>query len=65
MGHNEAGWEQQQAMEERMRLDLDCLIVVHKNGLKKTAEVLAASLGLSKEFRQEINAHADTASVGR
>ena len=49
-----AGWEQQQAMEEQMRLELDCLVVVHKNGLEKTAEVLAASLGLLKQFQQEI-----------
>lgn len=59
MGADEgAGWEQQEAMEERMRLELDCLIVVHKHGLEKTAEILAASLGLTKQFKQETETHA-------
>ncbi len=58
------GWEQQQVMEERMRRELDLLVVVHKWGLEGTARELAGSLGLSREFHQEIDAHARTASVG-
>lgn len=65
MGHNDpAGWEQQQAMEERMRLELDSLVACYKGGNEKSAEILAAALGLTKQFQQEINAHANTASVG-
>lgn len=57
--------ENYQAEQERMREELDCLVVVHKHGLEGTAERLAAHLGLTKQFRQEIDAHANTASVGR
>jgi len=53
-----------QAEQERMREELDCLAVVHKHGLEGTAERLAAHLGISKQFRQELDAHARTASVG-
>lgn len=59
-----AGWEQMQAEEERIRLELDCLIACHKGGNEQSAAILAASLGLTKQFRHEINAHANTASVG-
>lgn len=52
------------AEQERMREELDCLIVVHKHGLEGTAERLAAHLGLTKQYRQEINAYANSASVG-
>jgi len=49
-----AGWEQQQAEEEKMREELDCLVVVHKHGLEGTAKRLAQHLGLSRQFQQEI-----------
>lgn len=58
------GWEQQQAMEEKMRLELDCLVACYKGGNEKSAEILAASLGLTEQFQQEIDAHARTARVG-
>ncbi len=65
MGYEENtdNW-QQQAEEERMREELDCLVVVHKHGLETTAKRLAVHLGLTKQFAQEINAHARSASVG-
>lgn len=53
-----------QAEQERMREELDCLVVIHKHGLEGTAKTLASHLGLSKQFRQEIDAHANSASVG-
>lgn len=59
-----AGFEQIQAEEERMREELDCLVVVHKHGLEGTAQRLAAHLGLTKQLQQEIYAHASTTSVG-
>lgn len=59
-----AGFEQKQAEEERMRLELDCLVACYKGGNEASAELLAASLGLSKQFQQEIHAHARSASVG-
>lgn len=43
-----------QAEQERMRRELDCLVVVHKHGLEGTAKELAASLGLTKQYQQEI-----------
>lgn len=65
-GNEGPGWEQQeQAMEERMRDELDSLLAVHKHGLPNEAKRLAGFLGLSKQLQQEIDAHARTASVGR
>lgn len=46
--------EAHMAEQERMREELDCLIVVHKHGLEGTAERLAAHLGLTKQYQQEI-----------
>ena len=54
MFESDSGWEQQQIEEERMREELDCLVVVHKHGLEGTAQRLAAHLGLTKQFQQEI-----------
>lgn len=45
---------QKQLEEERMREELDLLKVVHIHGLEGTAKRLSAHLGLSKEFRKEI-----------
>lgn len=59
-----AGWEQQQAYDERMRQELDSCLVVHKHGLPEEAQRLAGYLGIKKEFQQEIDAHARSASVG-
>ncbi len=56
--------QQQEAEEERMREELDCLVVVHRHGLEGTAKKLAVHLGLTKQFAQEINAHARSARVG-
>ena len=39
---------------KRSARELDCLIVIHKHGLEGTAKELAASLGLSKQFQQEL-----------
>lgn len=50
-----AEWAHQELMNERMREELDCLVVIHKHGLEGTAQCLAAHLGLSKEFQQEIS----------
>ena len=57
--------EHYQAMLDQLREELDCLVVVHKHGLEGTAKKLAKHLGVSRQFQQEIDAHADTASVGR
>lgn len=66
MGANEpAGFEQQQAEDEKMREELDCLVVIHKHGLEGTAQRLAAHLGLSKQFKQEIHAHTGSSGLGR
>ena len=46
--------EHYQAMLDQLREELDCLVVVHKHGLEGTAKKLAAHLGLSKQFQQEI-----------
>ena len=46
--------EHYQAMLEQLREELDDLVVVHKHGLESTAKRLAARLGLSKQFQQEI-----------
>lgn len=56
--------EGHQAEQERMREELDCLVVIHKHGLEGTAKTLAAHLGLTKQYQQEIDARARTASVG-
>lgn len=45
--------QQRELEEERMRKELDCLLVVHKHGLEGTADILASSLGLSAQWRQE------------
>lgn len=55
--------EHYSAMLEQLREELDCLVVVHKHGLEGTARTLAAHLGISKQFRQEIDAHARTETV--
>lgn len=47
-------WQQQQLEEERLREELDCLVVVHKHGLEGTAQRLAVHLGITKQFQQEI-----------
>lgn len=46
--------ESHQAEQERMREELDCLLVVYKHGLEGTAQKLAAHMGLSKQFKQEM-----------
>lgn len=53
-----------QAEQDRMREELDCLVVVHKHGLEGTAKKLATHMGLTKQLQQELDAHARTASVG-
>lgn len=42
------------AEQERMREELDCLIVIRNHGLEGTAKTLAAHLGLTKQFQQEL-----------
>lgn len=61
---SEAEAAHHEAQLERLREELDCLVVVHKHGLEGTAKKLAGHLGLTSQFQQEIDARARTASVG-
>jgi hypothetical protein len=54
----------QELQNEKLREELDCLVVVHKHGLEGTAKKLAVHLGLTKQFQQEIDARARSANVG-
>ena len=60
MGYEEDGRDDQQEawahdlMNERLREELDCLIVVHKHGLEGTAKKLASHLGVTRQFEQEM-----------
>ena len=53
-GCREPDWEQQELEEERKHMLLAALDNVRWAGLVKTADILASELGLSTEWKKEI-----------
>lgn len=47
--------ENHQLELERLREQLDCLLIVHRAGHEGTARRLAAHLCISREWQQELN----------